>query len=121
MSDYKNRFLVINLDDIDKVFNINTIVRNKKSGSAKLPKKYYKEVSDFLNVNIVDGFFTDKPFTDKEIFELNDYRIIIRDKGDKFEVRKLGKTSNSTVIFSLKMNDDIDFDRFNIPLDEINE
>lgn len=117
-----NGFDLIPLTSLDSHFDVTATYRIKKSGSNHVPRKYYNEVCSIIDTKVLPldpheitirgkGLFcavgTHKPMS-KLKFRTNDgQEFIFSSKGNEnglYEVRKLCKTNNANVIFSLKRN-----------------
>ncbi len=121
-----NDFVIFPIGKFDEYFKITGNLRCKKSGSSKIPQKYFSEIIKYLkdidselkttsNNNIISICFKNK-----HKFYINDncYQLSQQSDSNTFEIRKLGKTNNPTVIFSIECikkqdNKDLnDFERF---------
>lgn len=116
----KDNKIILPIENIDKYFEIKCFIRRKKSGSRNLPKSNYQLISDYIEKNIDNNFNifnVDKNFYaefNNQIkndikFEINDDIYMISPLVNKniCNIRKLGKTNNPTVIFSLKLKNKI--------------
>lgn len=112
----KNNKIILPIENIDKYFKIECFLRKKKSGSRKLPKSDIEIIKDYINKNISKSFNIfniDKEFyiefnseIKKDIkFEIenNMYMISLCNNSNVAVIRKLGNTNNPTIIFSLKL------------------
>ena len=115
----KNNKIILPIESIDKYFKIRCFLRKKKSGSRKLPKSDYDIVEKYIKENIDESFSTfniNKEFYiefDTEIkkdikFNIEDnlYMLAPCKNNNICIVRKLSNTNNPTVIFSLKLYND---------------
>lgn len=110
-----NNFKLIDIDELEYFFDITAKYRIKKSGSSKVPKKDYENILNYIldkypidkytyknnslfvksNNNLQKISFEYKNFTYKFSIKENSY----------FEVRRLSKTRNANVIFSLRLKE----------------
>lgn len=102
----ENPLLICKIDDIPENFDITGKYRVKKSGSSELPKKerfkYNKKYKDKIlevdgKIYILDPKKEYTPEKEGEYFSKE-----LDDKGYR-EIRKLSKTKNANVIFSLNL------------------
>lgn len=113
--DKKNK-IIVPIKNIKNYFKITCCLRRKKSGSRDIPKSDYRIVKEYLENNIdnfVEIFNVDDSFFikfDTEIkknikfdIENNSYKIILCEDSKFGQIKKLGKTNNPTVIFSLDL------------------
>lgn len=118
----ENEFFIFKTNDLSNYFDIKCVVRRKKSGSSHIPLKDYelvkKYVTEYLDKNGVANFnfysSNNSLFLNilskKEIKKLKlkspnlNYSIYLS-KHDNFsyELKKLSKTNNINVIFTLKL------------------
>lgn len=111
-----NDFKIFDIKNIKDDFLINGKYRTKKSGSSSVGKKQIKIVLEYIkfkymihNFNIDEDklFIISSEELDKIKFFIDnaEYMFSLRSI-NKFEIRKLSKTHNSNVIFSIKQKTD---------------
>ncbi|MBH52579.1 MAG: hypothetical protein CL785_05475 [Chloroflexi bacterium] len=130
--DQNNTFIIISINNFKKFFDISGLIRTKKSGSRKVPKKdsfvllekirkHFGAKSIKFDETIL--FTSDQKNVLGSTFIFNDKTFYVsKDKKDSFyKLRVLSQTNNPTVIFSMKYNylnlTNVDTDIF---LDELN-
>lgn len=111
---YENRFKIINIKNLNQFFNIEGTIRKKKSGSRPVSLKSKDIVREYIKIKFDSYeekyektllFKSDLNTILKKrfIIEGREY-LISRDKIENYyQVKKLSKTNNLTVIFSLKL------------------
>lgn len=108
IADFDSSFIkILPLKELENNFEINAVLRRKKSGTAVMPAKYYLEVSQLLKDKIGNNFYlsTDGNLKyngmnlDKEHLDDNFY---IREEGAGYQIRKKSKTNNPNVMFELR-------------------
>ena len=115
-----NNKIILPIENIDNYFEIKCFLRRKKSGSRNLPKSNIENICNYIKKNINNHFnifnigknfyieFNSK--IEKDIkFDINDdtYMISPLENKNICSIRKLGKTNNPTIIFSLKLKNKI--------------
>lgn len=112
--------IILPIENIDKYFEIKCFLRRKKSGSRNLPKSNIQVITDYIEKNIDSNFnifninknfyieFNNQIEKDIKFNIDNDtYMISPLESKNIYSIRKLGKTNNPTVIFSLKLKNKI--------------
>lgn len=110
---YDDQYIIIPLERINEYFDITANFRIKKSGSSKVPANEEKIVESFFNLEtgIIETYREEKRLiakTDNTVLRSvvsiddNEYYFSPR-KENEYEIRKLSKTNNMNVIFSLKL------------------
>lgn len=111
----QNEFIIFPTKNFGDYFNVKANFRRKKSGSRELPSSDSNIVSNYLNATFDDIKITNlnkkyfvtfsktiPPFK-KYKFSLNSNSYQLTQKyNNTYEIRKLGKTNNPTVIFSIE-------------------
>ena len=107
-----NNFLLIPIDDIDKIFTISARYRMKKSGSKKPTKSMINDLIKYISENYEINFieYIDSKLKvnsnidlSKESFELYDRTFIFSKEDEEYSIRELSKTNNPNVIFKIKL------------------
>ena len=124
--DKNDNFVVIPTERLDKFFDVKCVLRRKKSGSRKLPDKYFedfeKSVMSSSDVQILredNRYFV---VSKEPISKGNRYiqsigypniKYFLSQKSENtYEVRVLSNTNNINIIFSLDRKQDIDINDF---------
>ena len=111
-----NDYSLVMLEDINDAFDIEAKYRIKKSGSSAVPRKYYTVVKDYIQEKMpqVETGTIDNELIaisneniDKTIFwaEKNEY-MFSKKENNIYRIRKLSKTFNANVIFTLSLKSD---------------
>lgn len=111
----KNELIIFPTEKFNEYFEVKANFRRKKSGSNNLPSSHLNTVSTYLNetfgnIEITNSnkkyfvtFYKSLPPYDKYKFSLNSNSYQLTKKHDNmYEIRKLGKTNNPNVIFSIE-------------------
>lgn len=112
--------IIFPIEQIGKYFKITSNLRRKKSGSRYMPKKDLEKVSNYLEKNYVEfisiSYIAKKPIVnfdsileDEFKFSVGEdnYKICLDEDSSLVTVRKLGKTNNPTVVFSLELYNNV--------------
>ncbi len=123
---------VFSLDQFNQFFNIKTIFRRKKSGSQNLPKIYYGDFKECLDLKFskykynlnTNGkkLFLDLPlelnknecYIDSNILPEGKRYFLSNKSNGKYEVKITSATNNPNIIFELSLKESVDFDMFSI-------
>lgn len=106
-----NDFHIFPIEQVGEYLDIKAKYRAKRSGSGKVGKKHVEEIEQYLKgynyeVEIDNGkmyVITDENI-DKKKFTINEINYMFSSRENaKYEIRKLSKTCNSNVIFSIKI------------------
>ncbi len=107
-----NNNVVIKLEDFEKAFYIKALFRIKRSGSSNVgiknidSVKLYLEkqfkIKDFVLIGSKLFFKSDNKLENIK-FNINENEYYISKKNINYEVRKLSRTFNSNVIFSIQL------------------
>lgn len=113
-----NKTELFELSELTDYFNIITIYRRKKSGSSKLPARNESDFRSLLNKETKDYKYERKgkksfveidgsKYYKKKIYsvEMDCLYFFSPTGGNKYEIRKLGKTNNPNIIFELQIKD----------------
>lgn len=113
-----NNFTILPVDDIKKHFDISAKYRVKRSGSSNPSKMSLNKLSEYIenkfykinNVIKDNGklFVTSSEDIDKQKFYFEDNEYMFANRKDKYEVRKLSKTTNANVIFQIFKKENIE-------------
>lgn len=106
--------LIVPVDELEKYFDINAKYREKRSGSGNTGEENFDKVKDHLNKSDypIDSistkgskmFVTSKENLHNQRFVKDGWEYMFSNRGKgKYEIRRLSNTSNSNVIFSLKL------------------
>ncbi|MGL5962863.1 MAG: hypothetical protein ACRCZ2_00455 [Fusobacteriaceae bacterium] len=111
ITEYMNNFIILPIEKYDLYFNITSNLRRKTSGSSDLPNCYIDTFKEHLENNF------DAPFQiikngkkqllettaclDKYKVNLSGIDIYIGKDNENLIIKKLGKTKNPTIIFSI--------------------
>ncbi len=107
-----NNHIIFPLLEFQEYFNVSAKYRTKKSGSSVVGNKYVFKVVEFLKKFFP---FVDIKTTPNRVYihsnnDLSNYKFIIEEheffiskRDGYFEIRKLSKTYNSNVIFSITL------------------
>lgn len=107
-------YTIFPLEKIDKYFNVTALYRVKKSGSANPPKKDYDFINDvlsksgltFSNLHFENKYMYVEISGGKDIFTLheeNNTYYFKRNSDNNYIVKKLSKTYNPNIIFSISL------------------
>lgn len=115
----KQNKIIFPIEKIENYFKITCYLRRKKSGSREMPKSDYNMVKEYLNKNNIKikklfnnegSFFVEfeKELNKDFKFNIKDnsYLISICENNKLGQVKKLSKTNNPTIIFSLELYND---------------
>ncbi|MDD3744887.1 MAG: hypothetical protein PHD70_00265 [Anaerostipes sp.] len=107
-----NEYTILPIDRFKEYFDVTAKYRIKKSGSSSVGKSKIKSVVEYLktNYNAINTISINdsKIFlkSDEELhnkrFLLDGYEYMFSKRDNEFEIRKLSKTNNANVIFSIK-------------------
>lgn len=126
-----NEFVIFNCEKLNEYFDVNCVLRRKKSGSSFMPKKYINEV-----ISYIQTYFSFKNINIERIYnDNNKYYIEFKDKLSKtdvslnvnnidiylskenniesseglvtYSIRKLSSTNNPNVMFVMNLKKDI--------------
>lgn len=137
--DSDNKEKIIPVEQFDEFFNVKTVLRRKKSGSAPLPKRYYEdfmyqiskkykeneyslyESENRLYIETTLNLLREDLYIESEIINDKKYYLSEKDKGI-YEVKLTSSTNNPNVIFELSAKN-INSDTFTIQslIDYINQ
>ena len=107
-----NDFLIVPIDNIQDVFEVSAVYRVKKSGSKNPNKSIILELSKYIAEKCLitaveyDGkhlIVDTNVDINKQILTYNGNNFMFSIKNGRYIVRQLSNTSNSNVIFSLKL------------------
>ena len=108
--------LLINIEDFGENFNISAVYRVKRSGSSRVSMSKESKILNYLSnsQNIFEKIYSEdgKLFvkTEKDIdkvkFMYEDSEYMFSKRQDTYEVRKLSKTHNANVIFSIQLKEE---------------
>lgn len=135
ITEYGGEKIIVSIENIDKIFDINCTIRRKKSGSSEVSNKLWHEIKEdkiFKHMKKnqrIDGKlyveYSNIPhdltstITKKDVILKEDYHRIqfkkTQENDNVFYLRKLSKTANPTVIFTLNTirgQDNKDFIKF---------
>lgn len=123
---------VFSLEQFNEFFNIKTIFRRKKSGSQEIPKTFYNDFKNHLDLKFSKydyklnsngkKLFLELPlnlsknecYIDSDVLP-DGKRYFLSNKGNgKYEVKLTSATNNPNIIFELSLKDNTDFDMFTI-------
>lgn len=124
---HNGSFIILPLSKISDYFDISAVYRIKKSGSANPSRANLQEIKELLKINNID--INKLEFNNKKLYlytnsEVHNHSKFSSDKYDYlfnkisrniFNVRRLSRTYNSNVIFSLELikeQDENDFNNF---------
>ncbi|RMA78507.1 hypothetical protein JN00_0337 [Metamycoplasma subdolum] len=106
-----NDFIIVPIQEFEKAFFITAKYRVKRSGSSNVSLKNMKNLIDFLTTNFKELqsfkisknklFVTTDKNIDKKRFVFQDNNYIVAKREENYEIRKLAKTCNANVIFSI--------------------
>lgn len=115
-----NEKIIFPIEQIGKYFKITCNLRRKKSGSRYMPKKDLEKVSNYLKKRydkfISISYIDKKPVVNfnntletefKFSIEEDNYKISLEEDSSLGIVRKLSKTNNPTIIFSLELYNNV--------------
>jgi hypothetical protein len=112
-----NDMRIVPIDKVDYAFKVSAKCREKKSGSRRTPKKDFAPLSEFLKsefggsrvTRVRDKFvWLIESDLSGTVFKFGSSRYMFSGSGP-FEIRKLGNTNNLNVIFSLELNEEIEY------------
>lgn len=122
---YDGDYIIVPLNKIEQYFSITANFRIKKSGSSKVPASEEKIVESLFNLEtgVIETFREESRLmaktddrVERRVIKISDNDYYLSPKNNnEYEIRKLSKTKNMNVIFSLKLvkgqdkNDLIDF------------
>ena len=124
--------IVFSIEQLNKLFNIKTIFRRKKSGSKDLPKKFYNDFKSHLDLKFSKYNYTLKKNGKKLFLELplnlpkkecyinsnilkDGEKYFLSNKGNGiYEIKITSLINNPNIIFKLSLKDNTDFDMFTI-------
>lgn len=128
---YLGSYLISPIDKIDEIFDVKAIYRVKKSGSSSLPRRDFDRLKLLIqNAKFIEAnnkFYVivkDKIINTKININKNDYHyrfvadFIIPNYEDRiiYEVRKLSKTRNPNVIFSINIKRKLNINLKNVDI-----
>ena len=110
-----NCFTILKLEDFNKYFSISAKYRTKKSGSSDVGKNRHNSVLSYIVSNHmpilqsrIDGdklFITSSINLNNQKFFVNNNEYMFSKRENEYEIRKLSKTKNANVIFSITKKD----------------
>lgn len=107
-----NDLAVSDISDFRKTFSVTATCRAKRSGSKPVPKKNFPEVLDFLKselggvrIQTFNNHLLWMPEVPPKVktFELEDEKYFLSQVGSGYKVKKLSKTNNLSVVFSVDL------------------
>ena len=110
ISNFNSSFIkILPLEELENNFEINAVLRRKRSGTGDMPAKYYLEVNQLLKQKIGGDFLLSKEGNfnyngenlDKSY--LGEKFYICRD-GAGYQIKKRSKTNNPNIMFELRYN-----------------
>lgn len=123
---------VFSLEQFNEFFNIKTTLRRKKSGSQYLPKSYYEDFKNHLDLRFSNykynlysknkKLFLELPldlsknecYIDSDILPEGKRYFLSNKVNGKYEVKITSSTNNPNIIFELSLKDDANFDMYTI-------
>lgn len=128
---YSGSYLISPIDKIDEIFDVKAIYRVKKSGSSSLPRRDFDKLKLLIkNAKFIEKnnkfymIVKDKIINTKTDIDKNDYHyrfvanFIIPNYEDHiiYELRKLSKTRNPNVIFTINIKRKLNINLKNIDI-----
>ncbi|MGL5983416.1 MAG: hypothetical protein ACRCZR_08815 [Cetobacterium sp.] len=111
ITEYMNNFIILPIEKYDLYFNISSNLRRKTSGSNDLPNCYIDTFKDHLKNKIgvpfeiikngKKQFLETTACLDRYKVNLSGVDIYITKDNEDLIIKKLGKTKNPTIIFSI--------------------
>ncbi len=116
--DSNNKEKIIPVEQFDEFFNVKTVLRRKKSGSASLPKRYYEDFKNQISKKIKENEYSLFEHENRLYLEtplkllredlyiesefINDKKYFLSEKGNGiYEIKLTSSTNNPNVIFEL--------------------
>lgn len=126
ITSYKKKFIIFPINKYDDYFNVTANFRRKSSGSQPWPKKYFNNTEEYFKKDLSNEvcltqknnktFLESSNDLNKHQYSISDINCQLSLKAENmYEIRKLGKTKNPNVIFSvncIKSQDRSDLDCF---------
>ena len=112
-----NNYTIFPIEQLKKYFNVTAKYRIKRSGSSNVGKRRFDSVMEYISTQ--DYVITDSLFMGDKLYvyspqQLHEQRFTICEdefmfsiREDKYELRKLSKTYNANVIFSIEQKENI--------------
>jgi len=108
VTEFNNELIIFPIEKFNDYFEVKAVLRRKKSGSSNLPKKDLENIKSFFYDDKIiqenkSFFLLSEKRNNKEKFSISNanYQLSLTTK-NKYKIRKLGKTNNPNIIFSVK-------------------